>query len=219
MKIQQPETAKTAEAKRIQTWIGQHGSNIRNAYKTNEHAMNELEARPGIIERILWRVAREKPNFELTTESMLEALGQKNLMREVKKQLKADDLEASKRSKGFAEMRRRLIASKVPKAESQRDAKIAEIESWFQEVLPEMRDTKEVLGATALRLESGRNIHPVITPLGTTEEQIKAFEKGSPGRVYVDKMGTKLLLLKPGEKASLEDGKLAIGAPAAMEMA
>lgn len=219
MKIQQPDTAKTAEAKRIQAWIGQHGSNIRNAYKTNEQAMNELEARPGIIERMLWRIAREKPNFELTTDSMLEVLAQKNLMREVKKQLKADDLEASRKSKGFAEMRRRLIASKVPKSEPERDAKVAEIDAWFKDVLPEMRDTKEVLGATALRLESGRNIHPVITPLGTTEEQIKAFEKGNPGRVYMDKVGTKLLLLKPGEKAGLDGGKLAIAAPAAMEMA
>ena len=44
--------------------------------------------RAGVIEKVLWRIAREEPLMDLTTASMLKALDEKNLLREVRKQLK-----------------------------------------------------------------------------------------------------------------------------------
>jgi hypothetical protein len=164
-----------------------------------------LGAERGVIEKILWRVPREKPDMQLTAEAMMEMLTPKRLMREVRKQLKIDGKEGLAHTKAFEQSRRQLIASKVSAKTQNREAVIQEVESWFKSVLPEMRDTKAILRATELRLEAGRDIHPVSPPLNTTTEQIEQLNKREPGRVYIDKDGGELLLLKPGEQAMLDE--------------
>lgn len=141
-------------------------------------------------------------------------------MREVRKQLKLDDKSQKVRSEAFEQSRLQLIASKVSKKTPERDGVIREVESWFKSVLPEMRDTKAILRATELRLDAGKNFHPVLPPLQATTEQIEQLNKRDPGRVYIDKDGKELLLLKPNEQAALdekglriENGAMAVPAP------
>ncbi len=103
-----------------------------------------------------------------------------------------------------------LIASKVSAGTQNREAVIREVESWFKLALPEMRDTKAILRATELRLEAACDIHPVTPPLQATTEQVEQLNKREPGRVYIDKDGGELLLLKPGEQALLDEKGLRI---------
>lgn len=211
MKVKVPkQSAPDPRVREIQQWMGGFGSNVANAYVVNAEALRELGAERGIIEKILWRVAREDASLPLTGESMMDILSSKKLMREVRKQLKLDDKTQEVHSKAFAQSRLQLIASKVPKKTADRDRVIGEVESWFKSVLPEMRDTKAILRATELRLDAGKDIHPVLPPLQTTTEQIEQLNKREPGRVYIDKDGKELLLLKPKEEAVLDEKGLRI---------
>lgn len=206
MKVKLPKPAPDNQRVReIQQWLSAHGGSVANAYVVNAAALSELGAERGVIEKILWRVPREKPDMQLTAEAMMEMLTPKRLMREVRKQLKIDGKEGLAHTKAFEQSRRQLIASKVSAKTQNREAVIQEVESWFKSVLPEMRDTKAILRATELRLEAGRDIHPVSPPLNTTTEQIEQLNKREPGRVYIDKDGGELLLLKPGEQAMLDE--------------
>ena len=206
MKVKLPKPAPDNQRVReIQQWLGAHGGSVANAYVVNAAALSELGAERGAIEKILWRVPREKPDMQLSAEAMMEMLTPKRLMREVRKQLKIDGKEGLAHTKAFEQSRRQLIASKVSAKTQNREAVIQEVESWFKSVLPEMRDTKAILRATELRVEAGRDIHPVSPPLNTTTEQIEQLNKREPGRVYIDKDGGELLLLKPGEQAMLDE--------------
>lgn len=209
MKVKMPKQS-DPRVREIQQWMGGFGSNIANAYVVNADALREVGAERGIIEKILWRVAREDTALPLTSESMMEILATKKLMREVRKQLKLDDKTQKVQSKAFEQSRLQLIASKVPKKTPDRDRVVGEVENWFKSVLPEMRDTKAILRATELRLEAGKDIHPVLPPLQTTTEQIEQLNKREPGRVYIDKDGKELLLLKPKEEAVLDEKGLRI---------
>ncbi len=209
MKVKMPKQS-DPRVREIQQWMGGFGSNIANAYVVNADALREVGAERGIIEKILWRVAREDTALPLTSESMMEILATKKLMREVRKQLKLDDKTQKVQSKAFEQSRLQLIASKVPKKTADRDRVVREVESWFKSVLPEVRDTKAILRATELRLDAGKDIHPVLPPLQTTTEQIEQLNKREPGRVYVDKDGKELLLLKPKEEAVLDEKGLRI---------
>jgi len=55
-----------------------------------------------------------------------------------------------------------------------------------------------------------------VSPAGFTTELVEQLNKREPGRVYIDKDGGELLLLKPGEQAVLDEKGLRIenGAPA-----
>jgi len=217
MKVQLPEPATNNQRVReIQQWLGAHGGSVANAYVVNAGALRELGAERGVIEKILWRVPREKPDLALTGEAMMELLAPKRLLREVRKQLKLDNQEHKAHTKAFEQSRQQLIASKIS-ADTQNPATvIREIESWFKTVLPEMRNTKAILRATELRLEARRDIHPVLPPLSATTEEVEQLNKREPGRVYIDKDGGELILLKPGEQALLDEKGLRIenGAPA-----
>lgn len=214
MKLAKPtQPAPTQEQTRaIQTWIGQHGPNIRNAYLVNATTLNELEAGPGIIERVLWRVSREVPDFKLDSPSMLEALAPRRLMKELRKQLKLDRKERKLHEKAFAQARRQIISNRVSEQSLDREQVIRDIEWWFKTTLPEMRDTKAIARATTLRLEAGKDIHPVLPPHQATEIQLTALAKAEPGRVYTDKDGALLVLLKPGETLAVSDNGLRIDA-------
>ena len=94
MKVKLPKPAPNNQRVReIQQWLGTHGGSVANAYVVNDGALRELGAERGIIEKILWRVPREKPEMPLTGEAMMEVLAPKRLMREVRKQLKLDGKE------------------------------------------------------------------------------------------------------------------------------
>ncbi len=221
MKVKMPkQSGPDPRVREIQQWMGSFGSSVANGYVVNAEALRELGAGRGIIEKILWRVAREDTALPLTSETMMEILGTKKLMREVRKQLKLDDKTQKVHSKAFEQSRLQLIASKVSKKTPERDGVIRAVESWFKSVLPEMRDSKAILRATELRLDAGKDIHPVLPPLQTTTEQIEQLNKREPGRVYIDKDGKELLLLKPKEEAVLDDkglrienGAMAVPAP------
>ena len=215
MKVKVPkQSGPDPRVREIQQWMGSFGSNVANAYVVNAEALRELGAERGIIEKILWRVAREDTALPLTGETMMETLASKKLMREVRKQLKLDDKTQQVHSKAFEQSRLQLIASKVSKKTPERERVIREVESWFKASLPEMRDTKAILRATELRLEAGKDIHPVLPPLQTTTEQIEQLNKREPGRVYIDRDGKELLLLKPKEEAVLDEKGLRIGSAA-----
>lgn len=207
MKVKVPKpSSPVPRVREIQQWIGTFGSSVANAYVVNAGALRELSAERGVIEKILWRVTRESADLPLTGETMMEILTPKKLMREVRKQLKLDSQEHKTHSKAFEQARLQLISSKVSKKTPDRDQVVREVEGWFKTVLPEMRDTKAILRATELRLEAGRDIHPILPPLQATTEQVEQLNKREPGRVYIDKDGKELLLLKPKEEAVL-DGK------------
>ena len=217
MKVKLPRPAPSNQRVReIQQWLGAYGGSVANAYVVNAGALRELGAERGILEKILWRVPRDKPEMPLTGEAMMELLAPKRLMREVRKQLKLDTQEHHAHTKAFEQSRQQLIASKIPADAQNREAVIREVESWFKMVLPEMRNTKAILRATELRLEARRDIHPVLPPLRATTELVEQLNKREPGRVYIDKDGGELLLLKPGEQAILNEKGLRIenGAPA-----
>src|SRR5437867_737516 len=72
-----------------------------------------LGAERGVIEKVLWRVPREKPNLTLTGEAMMELLAPKRLLREVRKQLKLDSQENKAHTKAFEQSRQQLIASQI----------------------------------------------------------------------------------------------------------
>ena len=209
MKVKMPKQSDPRVGE-IQQWMGSFGSNVANAYVVNAEALRELGTERGIIEKILWRVVREDTALPLTSETMMEILATKKLMREVRKQLKLDDKTQQVHSKAFEQSRLQLIASKVSKKTPERDRVIREVESWFKSVLPEMRDTKAILRATELRLDAGKDIHPVLPPLQATTEQIEQLNKRDPGRVYIDKDGKELLLLKPKEQPVLDEKGLRI---------
>ena len=211
MKVKLPKPAPDNQRVReIQQWLGAHGGSVANAYVVNAAPLRELGAERGVIEKILWRVPREKPELPLTAEAMMEILAPKRLMREVRKQLKLDSQEHQTHAKAFEQSRRQLIGSKISADTQNRETVVREVESWFKLVLPEMRDTKAILRATELRLEAGRDIHPVLPPLHATTEQVEQLNKREPGRVYIDKDGGELLLLKPGEQAALDEKGLRI---------
>jgi hypothetical protein len=217
MKVKLPRPAPgNQRVREIQQWLGAYGGSVANAYVVNAGALRELGAERGILEKILWRVPREKPELPLTGEAMMELLAPKRLMREVRKQLKLDTQAHQTHTKAFEQSRQQLIASKVPAGAQDREGVIREVESWFKMVLPEMRNTKAILRATELRLEARRDIHPVLPPLRATTELVEQLNKREPGRVYIDKDGGELLLLKPGEQAVLNEKGLRIenGAPA-----
>jgi hypothetical protein len=217
MKVKLPRPAPgNQRVREIQQWLGAYGGSVANAYVVNAGALRELGAERGILEKILWRVPREKPELPLTGEAMMELLAPKRLMREVRKQLKLDTQSHQAHTRAFEQSRQQLIASKVPASAQDREGVIREVESWFKRVLPEMRDTQAILRATELRLEAGRDIHPVLPPLRATTELVEQLNKREPGRVYIDKDGGELLLLKPGEQAVLSEKGLRIenGAPA-----
>jgi hypothetical protein len=217
MKVKLPKPAPNNQRVReIQQWLGTYGGSVANAYVVNAGALRELGAERGVLEKILWRVPREKPELPLTGEAMMEILAARRLMREVRKQLKLDSHEHQAHTKAFEQSRQQLIASKIPAGDQNREAVIREVESWFKMVLPEMRNTKAILRATELRLEARRDIHPVLPPLRATTELVEQLNKREPGRVYIDKDGGELLLLKPGEQAVLDEKGLRIenGAPA-----
>ncbi len=209
MKVKRPSSPEP-RVREIQQWMGTFGSSVANAYVVNAEALRELGAQRGVIEKVLWRVAREDADLPLTGETMMEILATKKLMREVRKQLKLDDKTQKVRSDAFEQSRQQLIASKVSKKTPERDRVIREVESWFKSVLPEMRDTKAILRATELRLDAGKDIHPVLPPLQATTEQVEQLNKRDPGRVYIDKDGKELLLLKPKEEAVLDEKGLRI---------
>lgn len=194
----------------IQKWLKEFSGSIKNAYEVNAEAIREAGTGPGIIEAILWRVAKEDTAMSLTNETMMDVLSPAKLKRELRKQVKLNEQEQESHSKAFEKSRRQLIASKIPEKADDRNRLIDEIENWFKTELPQMRDTKAILSATELRLEAGRDIHPVIPPLKTTADQIAKLRKDEPGRLYVDKNKQVLLLLKPKEKAVLDDKGLRI---------
>jgi hypothetical protein len=218
MKVKVPKpSAPDPRVREIQQWMGSFGSSVANAYVVNADALRELGVERGVIEKVLWRVAREDADLPLTGEAMMEILAPKKLMREVRKQLKLDDKSQKVHSKAFEQSRLQLIASKIPKKAPDRDRLIREVEEWFKAVLPEMRDTRAILRAADLRLDAGRDIHPVLPPLQATTQQIEQLNKREPGRVYIDKDGKELLLLKPKEEAVLDEKGLRIeSAPVAI---
>ena len=211
MKVKVPKpSSPDPRVREIQQWTKTFGSSIANAYIVNADALRELGAERGVIEKILWRVTRENTDLPLTGETMMEILAPKKLMREVRKQLKLDDKTQKVHAEAFERSRQQLIASKVPKKNPERDRVVREVEGWFKAVLPEMRDTKGILRATELRLEAGNDIHPVLPPLQATTQQVEQLNKREPGRVYIDKDGKELLLLKPKEQAVLDEKGLRI---------
>ena len=211
MKVKVPKpSSPDPRVSEIQQWTKSFGSSVANAYVVNADALRELGAERGVIEKILWRVAREDAALPLTSETMMEILAPKKLMREVRKQLKLDDKTQKVHAEAFERSRLQLIASKVPKKNPERDRVVREVEGWFKAVLPEMRDTKAILRATELRLEAGNDIHPVLPPLQATTQQVEQLNKREPGRVYIDKDGKELLLLKPKEQAVLDEKGLRI---------
>lgn len=211
MKVKVPKpSSPDPRVSEIQQWTKSFGSSVANAYVVNADALRELGAERGVIEKILWRVAREDAALPLTSETMMEILAPKKLMREVRKQLKLDDKTQKVHAEAFERSRLQLIASKVPKKNPERDRVVREIEGWFKAVLPEMRDTKAILRATELRLEAANDIHPVLPPLQATTQQVEQLNKREPGRVYIDKDGKELLLLKPKEQAVLDEKGLRI---------
>lgn len=211
MKVKMPKTT-DPRVRDIQQWMKSFGSSVANAYEVNSAGLKEVGAQRGVIEKVLWRVAREDKELALTSESMLDLLTPKKLMREVRKQLKLDEKSHEIHSKAFEQSRKQLISSKVAKKTPDRDHVIADVENWFKTVLPEMRDTRGILRATELRLEAGQDIHPVVPPLQATTEQIEQFNKREPGRVYIDQDGKELLLLKPKEQAVLDEKGLRVEA-------
>jgi len=60
--------------------------------------------------------------MELTTQSFLEALEERNLLREVRKQLKLTDKEVKTSAQNFNKSRHAWIASRVPEDVRDRDA-------------------------------------------------------------------------------------------------
>jgi len=211
MKVKVPKpSSPDPRVSEIQQWTKSFGSSVANAYVVNADALRELGAERGVIEKILWRVAREDAALPLTSETMMEILAPKKLMREVRKQLKLDDKTQKVHAEAFERSRLQLIASKVPEKNPERDRVVREVEGWFKAVLPEMRDTKAILRATELRLEAANDIHPVLPPLQATTQQVEQLNKREPGRVYIDKDGKELLLLKPKEQAVLDEKGLRI---------
>jgi len=45
----------------IQAWMGQNGANVANAYRVQATSFEEMGAPRGVIEKVLWRIAREDP--------------------------------------------------------------------------------------------------------------------------------------------------------------
>ena len=114
MKVKLPKPAPDNQRVReIQQWLGAHGGSVANAYVVNAAPLRELGAERGVIEKILWRVPREKPELPLTAEAMMEILAPKRLMREVRKQLKLDSQEHQTHAKAFEQSRRQLIGSRI----------------------------------------------------------------------------------------------------------
>jgi hypothetical protein len=196
----------------IQKWIGAHGPSIRNAYLTQESSLAELEAPAGIIEKVLWRLARQVPLMELNTGTMLKALEQKKLLLEVRRQMKTAK-QVQQASQGFDGSRRSWIASRVPKETPDRSKVVQDVERWVKLEIPDMTDCKSIMAATDLRLQAGTDFRPMIPPLRTEEKHLDALAKQSPGRVYQEKSGRRFIVARPGETVELGQKGLLIHSP------
>ena len=104
MKLPRPAPS-NQRVREIQQWLGAYGGSVANAYVVNAGALRELGAERGILEKILWRVPRDKPEMPLTGEAMMELLAPKRLMREVRKQLKLDTQEHHAHTNAFEQSR------------------------------------------------------------------------------------------------------------------
>ena len=198
----------------IQAWIGKNGSSIANAYQVQAAYFEELGASRGIIEKVLWRVAREEPLIELTTDSLLKALGEKTLLREVRKQLKLSDKEFKTAAQNFNQSRHAWIASRVPEDVPDRAVVIRDVEFWVKSEIPDMTDREAIMEAVDLRIQAGVDFRPLYPPLRTERRHLDELAKQSPGRVYHQKRtGKTFLIVKPGETATLTDKGLKIAAP------
>lgn len=195
----------------IQNWIGSLGGSIGNAYRVNEKPLAAMGAKRGVIEKILWRLGKSKPEMQLTPDALLKILEPDTLIKEVRKQMKIDSKEHGLHEAAFRQTRLQLIRSKLGKEAP--DKRVKDVEQWFANKLPEMRDTRSILGAVDLFVESDGKAAPLFVPRLTTPEQIAKLGKTSPGRVYIDETGEALLLLKPGERAVVENDQLRIEAP------
>ena len=133
-----PKNEMNARIAAIQMWIGKNGSSIANAYQVQASTLEELNAPRGVIEKVLWRIARQDPPMELTTQSLLEALEERNLLREVRKQLKLTDKEVKTSAQNFNKSRHAWIASRVPEDVRDRDALVRDVEFWVKSELSEM---------------------------------------------------------------------------------
>ncbi len=200
----------------IQMWIGKNGSSIANAYQVQASTLEELNAPRGVIEKVLWRIARQEPPMELTTQTLLEALEERNLLREVRKQLKLTDKEVKTSVQNFNKSRHAWIASRVLQDVRDRDALVRDVESWVKSELPEMTDREAIMEAVDIRLQAGQDFRPGFPPLGTQQRHLDELAEQSPGRVYHQKRtGRTFLIVKPGEKATLTDAGIEIKAPEA----
>jgi len=58
--------------------MGQNGANVANAYRVQATSFEEMGAPRGVIEKVLWRIARARaPHGSSRPLSMLKALDQK----------------------------------------------------------------------------------------------------------------------------------------------
>lgn len=207
--------------KQIQQWIGGGGPSIRNAYVVNASGLAAIGAdKQGIIEQILWRIAKETPNLEFTANRLLDILQTKSLLKEAKKQVGLNNKQSVKKERGFDVARRVLIESKVNDFFEQRLASAAKspdalgaaqravdkvanaVEAWVKKELPLMTNTKAIQQATILRIEADVDFTPMDAPFGTKPSDFAKLEASQPGRVYHDN-GNTYLLVKPDEKAEL----------------
>jgi hypothetical protein len=199
----------------IQAWMGQNGANVANAYRVQATSFEEMGAPRGVIEKVLWRIAREEPLMELTTASMLKALDQKNLLREVRKQLKFSKQEFKSAAQNFDKSRHAWIASRIPEDAPDRAALVRRVEGWVKLELAEMTAREAIMEAVDLRVQAGEDFRPTYPPARAERKHLDDLAKQHPGRVYHDNSGRGFLIVKPGEKVELTDKGLQIAGPAA----
>lgn len=145
--------------------------------------------------------------MELTTASMMDVLAPKRLIREVRKQLKLNDIASTEKVENFEKTRLQLIESVVPVSAANRSKVVKDVEWWFKTELPNMKDPKDILGAAHLRLEAGRDFCAMLPPFRAQQSHLAELSKAQPGRVYTVSNKT-FILIKPGEKAVFDGLKL-----------
>ena len=217
MKIQAPVNPRIAE---IQKWISVCGGSIANAERVNKTALEELGSKPGTVMQVLWRLAKAEPPIALTVETMLGILEEKNLVKEVKKQLKLTSKDVKTTTKNFEKSRDVWVASLVPKDAPDREAAVKAVQRWVKTEIPGMTNREDIMKATELRIQAGKDIRPTFFPSDALPRHITEFKEKNPGRVYHDPEQDKdYLILKPGEKAEVTGRGLTVSeAPKAPEI-
>ena len=218
MKIQsvqgKPQNQTDPRIAAIQAWIGQNGANVANAYRVQATKFEEMGAPRGVIEKVLWRIAREEPLIDLTTNTMLKALDEKNLLKEVRKQLKFSKQEFQSAVQNFDKSRLAWIASRIPGDVPDREEVVKKVEKWVKTEIPDMTAREAIMEAVDLRVEADRDFRPAFPPLRTEKRHLDELAKQHPGRVYHEKRtGRDFLILKPGEAVELTERGLQITGP------